>query len=101
MYDDAAREQGFSLRSTETGSRPVLDRDGMLVIGTGADDAVDKEADAATPLGTSPDSIDSLLTSPIHRELRSRVRKRTVTISKRDHREYDPVCNKDGYAGIS
>lgn len=101
MYDDAARERGFSLRSTGTGSRPVLDRDRMLLIGTGVKNAADKEADAATPLGMSPGSIDSLLTSPIQRELRSRVRKRTVTIGKRDHREHEPASDKDGYAGIS
>ncbi len=75
MYDDAAREQGFALRSTGTGSRLVFDLDGMLVIGMGVKDAADKETDAATPLGRSAGSIDSLLTSPIHREWRSRVSK--------------------------
>ncbi|MHB1990486.1 hypothetical protein ACYCEU_06405 [Actinotignum timonense] len=84
-----------------TGSRPVLDPDGMLVIGIGADDEAAKEADAVTALGMSPGSIDSLLTSPIQRELRSRVRKRTVTISKRDDREHEPVSGKDRHAGIS
>ncbi|MGJ9577711.1 hypothetical protein [Actinotignum sp. GS-2025c] len=39
MYDAAAREQGFALRSTGTGSRPVVDLDGMLVIGMGVKDA--------------------------------------------------------------
>ncbi|MFE1523183.1 hypothetical protein [Schaalia turicensis] len=96
MYDDDARERGFSLRSTGTGSRPVLDRDGMLVIGTGVKNAADKEADAATPLGMSPGSVESLLTSPIQRELRSRVHKRTVTIIKHANRESGPVCNEDG-----
>ncbi|MDY5127698.1 hypothetical protein ACRQF6_06535 [Actinotignum sp. GS-2025f] len=96
MYDDAAREQSFSLHSTGTGSRLVFDLDGMLVIGMGVKDAADKETDAATPLGRSAGSIDSLLTSPIHREWRSRVNKPTVTIIKHANRESGPVCDEDG-----
>ena len=40
IYNDPAREQGFSLRSTGVNSRSILDLDGMLVISAG-DEAVD------------------------------------------------------------
>ncbi|MDK6907083.1 type I-E CRISPR-associated endoribonuclease Cas2e [Actinotignum timonense] len=101
IYNDAAREQGFALRSTGTGSRPVLDLDGMLVIGMGAEDAVGTEADDVDLPGASLSSPDSGSATPIHRERRSRVRKRTVTIVKRDDREHDPACDKDRHAEIS
>ncbi|EPD26789.1 CRISPR-associated endoribonuclease cas2, subtype I-e [Actinotignum schaalii FB123-CNA-2] len=101
IYNDAAREQGFALRSTGSGSRPVLDLDGMLVIGTGAEDAVGVEPDDVDLPGASLSSPDSVSNAPIHRERRSRVRKRTVTIAKRDNRGHEPVSDEDRHAGIS
>ena len=101
IYNDAAREQGFALRSTGSGSRPVLDLDGMLVIGTGAEDAVGVEPDDVDLPGASLSSPDSVSNAPIHRERRSRVRKRTVTIDKRDNRGHEPVSDEDRHAGIS
>lgn len=101
IYNDAAREQGFALRSTVSGSRPVLDLDGMLVIGTGAEDAVGVEPDDVDLPGASLSSPDSVSNAPIHRERRSRVRKRTVTIAKRDNRGHEPVSDEDRHAGIS
>lgn len=101
VYNDAAREQGFALRSTGTGSRPVLDLDGMLLIGMGEEDTVATEAVGVDLPGASLSSPDSVSNAPIHRERRSRVRKRTVTIAKRDNRGHEPVSDKDRHAGIS
>ncbi len=101
IYNDAAREQGFALRSTGTGSRPVLDLDGMLLIGMGAEDAGATEADDGNLPGAPLSSPDSDSNAPIHRERRSRVRKRTVTIAKRDNRGHEPVSDKDRQGEIS
>ncbi|MDK7198353.1 type I-E CRISPR-associated endoribonuclease Cas2e [Actinotignum sanguinis] len=101
IYNDAAREQGFALRSTGTGSRPVLDLDGMLLIGMGEEDTVATEAVGVDLPGASLSSPDSVSAAPIHRERRNRVRKRTVAIIKRDNQQRNPACDKDRQEDIS